>query len=72
MLLKTIKDHPIVVGTYAQWLFSNTGRKEALKAKILAGKVKDRLDDLSATLSSTTKSISELKTMFAAAKKAAD
>ena len=51
-------------------MFSNTGRKEALKAKILVGKLKDRVGELSATSSSTTKSISKLKTMVAASKKA--
>ena len=38
----------------------------------MAGKVKDRVEELSGTSSSTTKSISELKTMVAAAKKAED
>ena len=49
ILSKTIKDHPIVVGAYAQWLVSNSGRKEAIEDKILAGKVKDRVDKISET-----------------------
>ena len=61
-----------MVGAYAQWLVSNSGINEAPEAKILAGKVKDRVEELSGTSSSTTKSISELKTMVAAAKKAED
>ena len=72
MLSKTIKGHPIVVGAYDQWLVSNSGKKEALEAKIQTGKVKDRVDELSATLSSATKSISELRKTVAAAKKAAE
>ena len=69
---KKIKDHPIVVGDYIQWLVSNSGRKEALEEKILAGMVKDRVDEISATLSSTTKRIIDHRTTVAAAKKAAD
>ena len=49
-----------MVGAYAQWLDINSGRKEALKAKTLAGKFKDSLDELSVTSSSTTNNISEL------------
>ena len=72
MISKTIKYHPIVVVDYAQWLVSASGRKEALEAQTLAGKLKDRVDELSATLSSTTTNTSELKTMVAEAKKVAD
>ena len=50
---------------------SNSVIKEALEAKILVGKVKDRVDELSATSSSATKSISELRKTVAAAKKVA-
>ena len=57
---------------YAQWLISNSIRKGSLKAKTLAGKVKGRVDKLSATLVSTTKIISDIKTTVAEAKKAAD
>ena len=49
-----------MVGAYAQWLDINSGRNEALKAKTLAGKFKDSLDELSVTSSSTTNNISEL------------
>ena len=72
MISKTIKDHPIVVGDYDQWLVSNSGKKETLEAKTLKSKVKFRVDELSSTSTSTTKSISKLKTMVAAAKKAED
>ena len=58
-----------MVVDYAQWLVSNSGSKEPLEAKILVGKVKDRVDELSATSSSATKSISELRTTVAASKK---
>ena len=62
MLSKTIKDPLILEGAYSQWLVINSGIKEALEAKILAGKVKDRVYELSATSSSATKSISKLRT----------
>ena len=61
-MLRKIKDHPIVVGAYAQWLLINSVRKKALEARILVGKVNDRVDELSATSSCTTKSISKLRT----------
>ena len=38
-----------MVGAYTQWLVSNSGRKEAIEDKILAGKVKDRVDKISET-----------------------
>ena len=44
--------------------------KEDLEAKTLVGKLKDRVYELSVTLSSTNKSIRELKKTIAAAKKA--
>ena len=71
MLSKIIKDHPILVGAYAQWLVSNSVSKEVLGAKTLAVKLKDRVDELSATSYSTTKSIIKFKTTVAVAKKAA-
>ena len=60
------------MGAYAKWLGSNSDIKEALKAKILAGKLKDRVKKISATSSETTKSISEIRTTVTVAKKAAD
>ena len=60
------------MGAYAQWLVSNSERNEAIEAKILAGKVNDRVDDLSSTSSSTIKSISEIRTTVAASKKVAN
>ena len=72
MPFKNIKYHPIVVGAYAQWLVSNSSRKEALEAKILAGKLKDSVDEISTKSSSTTNSIRKIKTTVAAAKKVAN
>ena len=51
-------------------MVSNSVRKEALEDKKLAGKLKDRVDELSATSSSNTKSISKLKTTVEVTKKA--
>ena len=47
MLSKPIKDYPIVVGAYNHWFVINSGRKEALEAKKLSGKLKDYVDELS-------------------------
>ena len=59
-----------MVGLYAQWLVSNSGRKESLYVKTLSVKLKYRVYQLSAASSSTTKIMSHLKTEVAAAKKA--
>ena len=72
MLSKTIKYHPIVVGAYVQWLVINSCMKETLESKRLAGKLKDHVDKLTATSSSTTNSISKLKMTVTSAKKAPD
>ena len=40
MLAKYIKDHPIVVGAYAQWLVSNSVRTEAMDTNSMATKLK--------------------------------
>ena len=60
------------MGAYAKWLGSNSDIKEALKAKILAGKLKDSVDEISTKSSSTTNSIRKIKTAVAAAKKVAN
>ena len=39
-----------MVGAYVQWLVINSGIKEVLEAKTLEGKLKDCVDELSATL----------------------
>ena len=70
MLSKTINYHPILVGVYAQWLVSNSGKKKDLKAKSLASTLKDSVDKLLATSYSTTKNIIGLKTTFAVSNKA--
>ena len=44
MLSKSIKDHPIVVGTYAKWLVINYGMREATDGKIMATKIKYKVD----------------------------
>ena len=72
MLSKSIKNHPIVVGEYDQWLVSNSGSKEDLKAKTLTGNLKDYVGDPSATSSFTTKSTRKINMMFAAVNNAAD
>ena len=72
MLSKTIKDPPILVGAYAQWLVINSYIKETLEDKALEEKLKDRVDEIISILISTTKGISELTTTVASANKAAD
>ena len=43
-LEKPIKNHPIVVGSYAQWLVSNSGIKESMDSNIMATKIKYKVD----------------------------
>ena len=71
IISKTIKYHPILVDAYAQWLVINSGRKDYLDTKIMAGNLKDRVENLSVTSSSAIKSISKLKAVVAAANNAA-
>ena len=72
MMAKSIKDHPIVVGDYDRWIVSNSGRKEAMDAKVMATKLKYDVDDISSPTTSAAKSINELNTSVASVKKAAD
>ena len=49
---KGFKDHPAVVGAYAQWLVSNSGKRDASEAKASIAKLSDAvtaLKDSSAT-----------------------
>ena len=71
MLAKFIKNHPIV-GAYAQWPVSNTGRKEYMDANVMTTNLKDTVDKISSLTISAAKNIIELKTSVAYAKKAAD
>ena len=57
MLEKSIKDHPIVVGDYSQWLVSNSGRKEAMDTNIMYTKLKYNLYEISYSTTSDAKSI---------------
>ena len=53
ILEKFIKDHPVVVGAYAQWLVSKSVRKESIDANIMANKLKEKLDELTSSYSSS-------------------
>ena len=52
MLSKSIKDHPIVVGTYANWLVINYGMREAMDGKIMATKITYKVDEVSSSSAS--------------------
>ena len=72
VLAKSTKDHPIVVGDYNQWLVSKPEKKEAMDVKVIATKIKDKVDELSSSTNSAAKRINELKTSVASAEKEAD
>ena len=72
MLTKSIKDHTIVVGDYAEWLLSNSGGKESMGSKVMDTKLKYNVDDISSLTTSDANSINELKTYVASENKSAD
>ena len=51
---------------------SNSGRKETMDAKVVATKLKDKVDEFYYSNTSTAKRINKLKTYDASAKKAVD
>ena len=59
---KSIKDNPIVIWAYTQWLVINSVRKEAMDANIMDNNIRDNVDDISYLTSYATKRIIELKT----------
>ena len=52
LVSKGLRDHPIVVGSYAKWLVSNSGRKEAILAQKEVTKVQSSLTTLRSSLQS--------------------
>ena len=72
MLTKSIKDHPIVVIAYNQWLVNNSGRKESMEAKIMATKLKEKVGVIPSLYASSSKIINELNISVASSKKVAN
>ena len=72
MLKQGIKDHPIVVGAYAQWLVSNSGCKEALEAHLLIKSLTSKVDGISSSLKDTASTLSDVKASVVLFKKTAD
>ena len=69
-----IKDHPIVVGAYAQWLVSHSGRREAGEVLLNkeAAKAIAIAAELKVSIGSQKGLLAELKTRVEAVKKVAD
>jgi hypothetical protein len=67
-----IKDHPIVVGAYAQWLVRHSGRREAGEALKEAAKAIAIAAELKVSIGSQKGLLAELKTRVEAVKKVAD
>ena len=72
MLKKGIKDHPIVVGAYAQWLVSNSGRREALEAQSMVKSLSSKVDSISSTVKDTSSALADVKSTVTSVKKTAD
>ena len=71
ILKKGFKDHPVVVGAYAQWLVSNSGKKDASEAKAAIAKVTATVADLKDSFA-TKKALSSLESRIETVKKVAD
>ena len=69
---KGIRNHPTVVGSYAQWLVSNNGLKDAMAAKNDVRRLQSLIDTLKGSLADQVKSMTELKTKVETVKKVAD
>ena len=72
MSTKGIRNHPTVVGAYAQWLVSNNGLKDALSARSEVKKLQSGIDALKGSISDHSKTVSDLKSKVESVKKTAD
>ncbi len=71
ILKKGFKDHPVVVGAYAQWLVSNSGKKDASEAKAAIAKVTATVAELKDGYA-TKKALSALESRIDTVKRVAD
>ena len=69
IFVKSTKDNPIVVGSYTQWLVSNSGRKEGMDANIMPFKLKYKVYKISSLSVSSYKIINESKIYVASAER---
>jgi hypothetical protein len=59
--LRNIKDHPIVVGAYTEWIVANSGRREAEEVRALNIKLTAQVETLAKDLESTKKKLDSVK-----------
>ena len=59
--VRNIKDHPIVVGAYTEWIEANSGRREAEEVRALNVKLTAQVESLSKDLDSTKKKLDSVK-----------
>ena len=69
---KGIRNHPVVVGAYAQWMVGNSGLKEADAAKKEAAKACKAVSDFKSLLADQAKTLAEAKSKIEVVKKVAD
>ena len=69
---KGIRNHPVVVGAYAQWMVGNSGLKEAEAAKREAAKACQAVSDFKSLLSDQARSLAEAKSKIEVVKKVTD
>ena len=72
MLKKGIKDHPIMVGAYAQWLVSNSGQREAFEAQSMVKSLSSKVDSMSSTIKDTFSALADVKSTITSVKNTAD
>jgi len=66
-----IKEHPVVMSSYPQWLVHNSGKKDAADAKASVSKLEEQLDKLK-DIAATKKALSALESRVDSVKKVAD
>jgi hypothetical protein len=59
--VRNVKDHPIVVGAYTEWIVANSGRREAEEVRALNVKLTAQVEALSKDLDSTKKKLDSVK-----------
>jgi hypothetical protein len=72
MMDSGIRNHPVVVGAYAQWMVSNSGLRESASARKEASAAKQAVSDLKSQLAEQSKSLSEARSKIDVVKKIAD
>ena len=61
-----------MIGAYAQWLVSKSGRREALEAQSMVKSLSSKVDSMSSTVKDTSSALADAKASITSVKKTAD